>query len=77
MSLTDDLVAESSPGRVCITGRWFDTLDDGERAEASAWLDGGGAKSALLRVARNRGYTGSSAMFYAHTLGDCPCPRKD
>ncbi len=77
MSLTDDLVAESSRGRVCIAGRWFDTLNDTERAEAAAWFADGGAKSALLRVARNRGFSGSSAMFYAHTLADCPCPRKD
>ncbi len=76
MSLTDDLIAESASAKACISGRWFDTLTDSDRAEADAWLSNGGTKAALLRVARARGYTGSSAMFYAHTLGDCPCPRR-
>ncbi|MFI5783135.1 hypothetical protein [Nocardia sp. NPDC051570] len=77
MTLLSDLTAEVASAKPCITGRWFDSLSDIDRGDALAWLADGRPKSALLRVARSHGYTGSSAMFYAHSIGDCPCPRKD
>jgi len=78
MSLLAELAAEADTAKSsCVSGRWFDSLPDADRADADAWLADGRPKSALLRVARNHGYTGSPSMFYAHTLGNCPCPRKD
>ncbi|WP_280424029.1 hypothetical protein [Nocardia carnea] len=74
MSLIAELEATARPSVRCIVGRWFDTLAPDELADAEKWLAAGGQKSALLRVARSRGYSGSSAMFYTHTLGNCSCP---
>ncbi|MGW1740473.1 hypothetical protein ACWCPQ_16875 [Nocardia sp. NPDC001965] len=73
MSLFAQLEATARPPVRCIVGRWFDTLAPDDLADADRWLAAGGQKSALLRVSRDRGYAGSSAMFYSHTLGTCPC----
>lgn len=73
MSIADDLAAAAAEPRVCIAGRWFDSLTTDERAEVEQWLAQGGRKSVALRVARGRGYKGSNAMWYAHSIGECCC----
>ncbi|WP_416565081.1 hypothetical protein [Nocardia testacea] len=74
MSLTDQLRAENRTTRRCIAGRWLESLPETEQDEVRQWLDNGGRKSVLLRVARTRGYEGSNAMLYSHTLRSCCCP---
>lgn len=59
----------------CIVGRWLAAQPTADRDGITEWLAAGKAKSAVIRVARDRGYDGSPAMWYAHTLGDCSCPR--
>ncbi|MBF6460173.1 hypothetical protein IU433_14120 [Nocardia puris] len=73
MNIATALLADVNRPRPCIVGRWFARLDPASRAEADQWLASGGKKSSLLRVARSRGYSGSGAMWYAHTNAACAC----
>ncbi|MGV9668669.1 hypothetical protein [Nocardia niigatensis] len=75
MSFAAILKAESvAPVELCIAGRWYSGIPVQDREDAQRWLAEGGQKSTLIRVARQHGYNGSRAMFYAHSIGECCCP---